>query len=174
MKTTYLFFALLASLGSLVGLPRLLRAAEPEWKLGLAEVKITREGAVALAGYASRNHPFEKVNTDLYAKALSLEDRDGHVGVIVTTDLIGLTAAIAEPVCERLAAKTGLKREQILLSSSHIHTGPAVTLDLKERESKTSPDDQQRTIAYTKWLQDRLVEVVERSMAKRDPPRLRW
>src|SRR5437016_6384889 len=127
-----------------------IRADEPDWKVGLAEVKITPERPLALAGYASRNHPFEKVTTDLYAKALSLEDRDGHVGVIVTTDLIGLTAAIAEPVCERLAAKTGLKREQILLSSSHIHTGPAVTLDLKERESKTSSDDQQRTVEYTR------------------------
>ena len=61
-----------------------------------------------------------------------------------------MAAAIAEPVCERLAAKTGLKREQILLSSSHIHTGPAVTLDLKERESKTTMDDQQRTVEYTR------------------------
>src|SRR5438477_10749933 len=97
----------------------LIRATEPEWKVGLAEVKITPERPVSLAGYASRNHPFEKVTTDLYAKALSLEDREGYVGVIVTTDLIGLTAAIAEPICERLASKTGLKREQILLSSSH-------------------------------------------------------
>src|SRR5438309_6337298 len=174
MKTPYIFFALFAGLSNLVGLPRPLRAAEPEWKLGLAEVKITPERPLALAGYASRNHPFEKVTTDLYAKALALEDRDGHVGVIVTTDLIGLTAAIAEPVCQRLAAKTGLNREQILLSSSHIHTGPAVTLDLKERESKTSSDDQQRTIEYTRWLQDRLVEVVERSMEKREPARLSW
>src|SRR5260370_17641445 len=91
------------------------QAAELEWKVGLAEVKITPERPVSLAGYASRNHPFEKVATHLYAKALSLEDRDGHVAVIMTTDLIGLTAAIAEPIWERLPAKTGLKREQILL-----------------------------------------------------------
>src|SRR6516165_5452956 len=103
-----------------------IRAAELEWKVGWAEVKITPDRPLALAGYASRNHPFEKVTTDLYAKALSLEDRDGHVAVIVTTDLIGLTAAIAEPVCQRLASTTGLKRDQILLSSSHIHTGPSL------------------------------------------------
>ncbi len=78
-----------------------LSAAEPEYSVGLAEVKITPERPVHLAGYASRNHPFEKVTTDLYAKALSLEDRDRHLAVMVTTDLIGLTAAVAEPVCER-------------------------------------------------------------------------
>src|SRR6516225_9570368 len=99
-------------------------AAEPEWKVGLAQVKITPERPVFLAGYASRNKPFEKVAADLYAKALALEDREGHVAVLVTTDLIGLPAAIAEPVCKRLGDKTKLKREQILLSSSHTHTGP--------------------------------------------------
>jgi hypothetical protein len=153
---------------------RPLAAAEPEYKVGLAEVKITPERPVPLAGYASRNHPFEKVTTDLYAKALSLEDRDGHVAVMVTTDLIGLTAAVAEPVCERLASKTGLKREQILLSSSHIHTGPSLSLDLKERESKVTSDEAQRTVDYTRWLQDRIVEVVQQALEKREPARLSW
>lgn len=150
------------------------RAAEPEWKIGLAEVKITPDRPVPLAGYASRNHPFEKVTTDLFAKALALEDRDGHVGVIVTTDLIGLTAAIAEPVCERLAAKTGLKREQILLSSSHIHTGPSLSLNPKEREGKATSDEAQRTVLYTRWLQDRLVDVVQHSLEKREAARISW
>jgi neutral ceramidase len=150
------------------------RPAEPEWKVGLAEVKITPERPVSLAGYASRNHPFEKVTTDLYAKAISLEDRDGHVAVIVTTDLIGLTAVIAEPICERLATKTGVKREQILLSSSHIHTGPSLSLNPKDREGKATSDEAQRTVEYTRWLQDRLVEVVERALEKREPARLSW
>src|SRR5712691_6317213 len=86
-----------------------LPAAEPEWKIGLARVKITPEQPLYLAGYASRTRPFEKVTADLYAKALALEDREGHLGVLVTTDLIGLAAAVAEPVCERITAKTGLK-----------------------------------------------------------------
>src|SRR5438552_2811930 len=136
MKTSNLFLGFFACLIAHLGLSPSLDSAEPEWKVGLAEVKITPERPVSLAGYASRNHPFEKVATHLYAKALSLEDKEGHVAVIVTTDLIGLTAAIAEPICERLATKTGLKREQLLLSSSHIHTGPSLSLNPKEREGK--------------------------------------
>jgi hypothetical protein len=151
-----------------------LTAAPPEWKVGLAEIKITPDRPINLAGYASRNHPYEKVTTDLYAKAMALEDRDSRVAVIVTTDLIGLTAAVAEPVCERLAAKTGLKRDQILLSSSHIHTGPSLSLDLKEREGKATPDDAERTVVYTRWLQDRLVEVVQHALEKREPAQLSW
>src|ERR1700757_2653134 len=80
-------------------------AAEPEWRIGLARIKITPEQPVFLAGYASRNKPFERVESDLYAKALALEDRDGKRAVLVTTDLIGLPAAVAEPICERLHQK---------------------------------------------------------------------
>jgi hypothetical protein len=148
-------------------------AAEPEWKVGLARVKITPERPVFLAGYASRNKPFEKVAGDLYAKALALEDRDGHVAVVVTTDLIGLSAAIAEPVCKRIGDKTKLKREQILLSSSHTHTGPALSLDPKVRDGRAD-GDVQRTVDYTRQLQDKLVEVVVQALKKREPARLSW
>jgi hypothetical protein len=148
-------------------------AAEPEWKVGLARVKITPERPVFLAGYASRNRPFDKVTTDLYAKALALEDRDGRVAVLVTTDLIGLTTAVAEPVCERLGTQAGLKREQILLSSSHIHTGPTLSLDPKPHDNQDA-GDAQRTVEYTRQLQDRLVEVVVQALARRDPARLSW
>src|SRR6478752_2659819 len=85
-------------------------ADEPDWKVGLAQVKITPEQPLFMAGYASRDRPFEKVTADLYAKALTLEDREGHLAELVTTDLIGLSAAIAEPICAGLAERAGLKR----------------------------------------------------------------
>src|SRR5438105_1310593 len=103
-------------------------AAEPAWKVGLAHVKITPEQPVPMAGYAARTKPFEKVAADLYVKALVLEDREGRRGVVVTSDLIGFPAAVAEPICERIEKKTGLKREQILLNSSHSHAGPQLSL----------------------------------------------
>jgi hypothetical protein len=149
------------------------RADEPAWKVGLAQVKITPEQPLFMAGYASRDRPFEKVTTDLYAKALALEDSDGHLAVLVTTDLIGLSAAIAEPVCARLAKRAGLKREQILLTSSHVHTGPALSLDAERGEGR-SAGDRQRTVGYTRQLQDRLVEVVLESFKQREPARLSW
>jgi neutral ceramidase len=148
-------------------------AAEPEWKVGLAHVKITPEQPVFLAGYGGRTRPFDKVTTELYAKALALEDHAGHVAVLVTTDLLGLPKAIAEPICTRLAAQTGLKREQILLSSSHIHTGPALSLSAVPEEGR-APADVQRTIAYTRELQDRLVQVVASALKERTPARLSW
>src|SRR5437660_10612295 len=109
---------------ALLGMAACARAAEPDWKVGLAQIKITPEQPVLLSGYASRTKPFEKVNADLFAKALVLEDRDGHRAVIVSSDLLGFPADVTEPICERLEKKTGLKREQILLNSAHTHAGP--------------------------------------------------
>src|SRR5215510_1434338 len=115
---------------ALLGLGPGAAAAEPEWKVGLAQVKITPERPVRMSGYAGRTKPFEKVAADLYVKALVLEDSKGQRGVLVTSDLLGFPAAVAEPICARIQKKTGLKREQILLNSSHTHAGPHLGLKM--------------------------------------------
>jgi hypothetical protein len=163
---------LAAVLAALVCVPPL-AAAEPDWKVGLASVKITPEKAVFLSGYASRNKPFEKVETDLYAKALVLEDREGHRAVLVTSDLLGFPADVAEPICDRLRDKLGLKRDMILLNSAHTHTGPLLSLDASARGNMTVADAE-RTVEYTRQLQDKVVEVVTRASAKLEPARLSW
>src|SRR5262245_29797154 len=117
-------FVVLATAGLLVFAMSGTGAAETEWKAGLAVVRITPEKPVPMAGYASRTKPFEKVEQDIYAKALALEDGQGHRAVLVTTDLLGLSRAVAEPVCERIQQKTKLDRSQILLSSSHAQSAP--------------------------------------------------
>ena len=147
------------------------RAADPEWRVGVARTKITPEQPVFLAGYASRNKPFERVETDLFAKALALEDRQGNRAVLVTTDLIGLSAAVAEPICERLHETAGLARQQILLNSSHIHTGPALSLSGAPAENRSS-GDAERTVAYTKQLQGKIVDVVRQALKHLEPARL--
>jgi neutral ceramidase len=148
-------------------------AAEPDWKVGLAQVKITPDRPVRLSGYAGRTKPFEKVGTDLYVKALVLEDRDGRRGAIVTSDLLGFSAAVAEPICEGIEKKTGLKREQILLNSAHTHAGPLLSL---KAPAKDAPDAGEvlRTVEYTRQLQDKVVEVVVRASERLEPARLSW
>jgi neutral ceramidase len=147
--------------------------ADNDWKAGLASVKITPDDPVQMSGYASRTRPFERVNDDLYAKALALEDGQGHRGVIITSDLIGFGAAIAEPICERIAARTGLKREQILLNSIHTHSAPTLSLDESARENYPA-EDARRTAAYTRGLQDKIVDLVVRALEKLEPARLSW
>ncbi|MEO8427247.1 MAG: neutral/alkaline non-lysosomal ceramidase N-terminal domain-containing protein [Verrucomicrobiota bacterium] len=148
-------------------------AAETEWKAGFATLKITPEQPVPMAGYASRTKPFEKIEQDIYAKALALEDRQGHRAVLVTTDLLGLSRALAEPVCDRIQQTTKLARSDILLNSAHTHSAP--TLSLEERtESGVTPEDARNIVAYTRSLQDKLVEVVTQALSMLEPAQLSW
>jgi hypothetical protein len=149
------------------------KPSDTDWKVGLAQVKITPEMPVLLSGYASRTKPFEKVAADIYAKALALEDFEGRRAVLVTTDLLGLPAEVAEPVCERIGKKTGLKREQILLSSSHSHAGPQLTLKPPPKDAPGATEAM-RNVEYTRHLQDQLVDLVATAIGKLEPARLSW
>lgn len=146
-------------------------AQQPGWRVGLAATKITPEQPVFLAGYSARNKPFTKVDSDLFAKALALEDAKGERFVIVTSDLIGFRKSVAEPICERLAKSAGLRREQILLNSSHTHTGPTLGLEPARMEGTPSADAL-RTVEYTRRLQDKVVATVEESLKRMEPAKL--
>jgi hypothetical protein len=148
-------------------------AADPEWKAGLAQIKITPERPVLMSGYAARKKPYEKVATDLYVKVLILEDGQGQRAALVTSDLLGFPRDVAEPICERIGNSTGLTRAQILLNSSHTHTGPQVSLKMPARDDP-GEGEALRTIEYTHSLQDKVVEVVERAAKKLEPAQLSW
>jgi hypothetical protein len=104
------------------------RGADADWAAGVASVKITPDKPVPLAGYASRTKPFEKVDLDLYAKALALRDAAGHRGVLVTMDLCIIPTEVTDQVRARIAQQENLEPAAIILSLSHTHSGPAVSL----------------------------------------------
>jgi hypothetical protein len=160
-------------MGALSHSPRV-AADEADWKIGLAQVKITPDQPVFMSGYSSRNKPFEKVENDLYAKAMALEDHQGYRAILITTDLIVFRASIAEPICERICEKTGLRREQVLINSSHTHTGPTLSLEATAREGGMSAEDAQRTVAYTRQLQDKVVDVAIQATQQLAPARMSW
>src|SRR5688500_1805417 len=85
---------------ALTGPPPAVNAQAPaDWKVGLAQAKITPDNPIFMSGYASRNRPFDSVAGDLYVKAMVLEDGSGHRAAIVTTDLLGIPASVADPIC---------------------------------------------------------------------------
>lgn len=101
--------------------------AEAEgWKAGAAKANITPPSGMWMSGYASRDHAAEGKLHDLWAKALVLEDAQGNRGAIVTLDLVGIDRQLSEKVCQLLADKHGLTRDQVALCTSHTHTGPVV------------------------------------------------
>jgi neutral ceramidase len=166
-RLPFLNFLILGSLAAVVS------AQDAEWKIGLARTKITPPQPVFMAGYASRNKPYESVHDDLYAKALVLEDKAGTRAVLITTDLIGFAAEIAGPLRERIAEKTGVPVKSVLINSSHTHTGPTLSLDPTPREGK-SQADATRTVEYTTMLCTKIVEIAAEASGKLQPAKLSW
>lgn len=130
-----------------------------DWRVGMAQIDITPVKAGWLGGYASRKKPAEGTTHPLWAKALVFEDEKGTRAVIVTTDLIGLTREISDEVGKRVAQKTGIAREQILLNSSHTHSGPVVR-GCAALAYGFDPAQQKDVDEYAKLLVDDLTKVI--------------
>jgi len=96
------------------------------WRAGVARAIITPEEPMWMAGYASRDHVSEGTLVDLWAKVLAIEDTKGKKVVLVTTDLLGIPAKMSDRIRNQIAIRYGLTRSQIILSSSHTHTGPVL------------------------------------------------
>jgi neutral ceramidase len=129
------------------------------WRAGVARVVITPLESIWMAGYGSRDHASEGTLVDLWAKALAIEDAKGKKVVLITTDLLGIPKAMSDRIRNQIAVKYGLTRAQIILSSSHTHTGPVLMdalfdiypLDVKQVEvvRKYSSDLEKKIVALT-------------------------
>lgn len=142
-----------------------------EWRVGIARTDITPKDLIWMAGYASRNHPAEGMLHPLWAKALAIEDAQGHRAVIVTADLIGFNRVLCERVVERIKPATGLQRAQVMFNASHTHSGPVIRvahritypLDAKNEDA---------VHAYARTLEDKLVALVAKACASLRPAQL--
>ncbi|HUT88281.1 MAG TPA: neutral/alkaline non-lysosomal ceramidase N-terminal domain-containing protein [Thermoguttaceae bacterium] len=154
-------------------LPGAARAAEPELKVGLARAKITPDGPIRMAGYGSRNKPSEGVLADLFAKAMAIEDSEGERAVLLTSDVIGYNARVADLVCRKIMEKTGLERRQILLNPSHTHTGPVIGVPGSTGYGLEG-EEAERVHQYTAKLAGTLATLAADALADRKPARLSW
>lgn len=141
------------------------------WKAGVAKINITPQQPMWLNGYGARDRPSEGTLHDIWIKALALEDTDGRQAVIVTADILGLPKAMSDRIRDRIESDFGLSRAQILLNSSHTHTGPALPDALL---SLYPVNEQQRkqVMEYGAELEDRFVELVGDALVNLEPARL--
>jgi neutral ceramidase len=133
--------------------------ADAGWRAGVAVVDITPRRSIWMAGFAARTRPSQGVALPLHAKALALEDAAGSRAVIVSLDLLGVTADVTARVAERVAARTGLSRERLLLAASHTHCGP-VTTGLLSVAYDLDQAQKAEIHRYTETLEPQIVEVI--------------
>src|SRR5690606_16204033 len=132
----------------------------PVWKAGVARAIITPEQPMAMAGYGGRDQPAEGKLTELWAKALALENAEGQRALLLTLDLVGIDAETTNRICSQLAEKAGLERPQIAICTSHTHCGPVVGRNLGPMHYWMLDDTQRRLIdAYAERLVSQVVEI---------------
>ncbi|MDX1928456.1 MAG: neutral/alkaline non-lysosomal ceramidase N-terminal domain-containing protein [Pirellulaceae bacterium] len=137
-----------------------------EWKAGTGREVITPPHSMPMAGYASRgaSHATGKLQ-DLWAKSLMLEDAAGNRCVLVTLDLCGIDAILADRVCLQLKQSFGLQRNQIMLATSHTHSGPVVAGNLRPMHYMMfSEADRSLVDEYASLLVDKIRSTVEQAI----------
>ncbi|HEX4590382.1 MAG TPA: neutral/alkaline non-lysosomal ceramidase N-terminal domain-containing protein [Gemmataceae bacterium] len=141
------------------------------WKAGVATTIITPSEPMWLAGWAVRTEPAHGTLTDLFAKALAIEDEYGSRFVLLTVDLIGVSADISAAVAGEARRRWQLPRERLMICASHTHGGPEVRPD-KVPFFHIPPEFSCKIEPYVEWLTERLVEVVGAALADLRPARL--
>jgi neutral ceramidase len=140
------------------------------WKAGVATTTVTPTEPMWLAGWAVRTEPARGKLTDLFAKALAVEDSNGGRFVLLTVDLIAIPRDITDAIAGEAQRRWQLPRERLMVCASHTHSGPEIRPDKvpffhipAEFAAKIEP--------YVAWLTDRLVEVVGAALADLRPAR---
>lgn len=147
--------------------------AVAEWKVGLATQSITPERPMWMSGYGSRDQPADGKLTDLWAKAMAIEDAEGTRSVLVTLDLVGIDRPTTGRITDALMRNHDLPRSAIAISTTHTHSGPVVGENLR---AMYFMDDAnwQLVQQYTGELEAKVVEVVGRAIESLRPATLQW
>lgn len=147
--------------------------ADEVWKAGVAVSDITPPTGLWLAGYAMRDHPAEGTIHPLWVKALALQDAQGKTAVIVSSDILGFTAEMSQKIKQQVKDKTGLDIGNILLNSSHTHSGPVVGDSLIAMYIISEDTEHLNKIQqYTEELERKVVDTIVKAMEQLQPAKL--
>ena len=119
---------------SLVGLPPAIASGaaldEPSWSAGYAEADITPgPRQVQMSGFGRERYA-NGVLAPLLSQALVLEDQDGHKAVLITADVLDFDRVMVEAIRRAITHRHGIPAENIMLTASHTHWGPAVRFNM--------------------------------------------
>lgn len=146
-------------------------ADDAGWTAGVAKTVITPEQPIWMAGYGGREHPAEGKLHDLWIRVLALKDGDGHTGIVLSSDTLGIPQTIYTNTCRSLKAEFGLEPSQIMLHASHTHCGPVLRGALYD-VYPLNADQKQKIDEYSAVLEKKIVATVGRALKDTVPVRI--
>lgn len=137
------------------------------WKAGVAKYDITPQSPMWMAGYRSRKTPSKGKLHPIWLKVLALEDAWGNKCILVTSDLVGWPKVLSDAIRQTVNSKYGLEKSQIILNSSHTHTGPLLqdlfTIYNLQNEELLKVSD------YSNDIKSKVVELVGKAIEAMEP-----
>lgn len=143
------------------------------WLAGVSKVCITPREPIWLDGWGGRTKPSQGVTMDIFSKSLALRDGAGRTAVLVTNDLMGISATLTESLATWAKQAHGLDRSQIMINVTHNHSAPVLDdvlplyYDLPQREYEVIH-------RYTIELEELMRKSITAAMADLKPARLGW
>ena len=141
------------------------------WKAGVAKVKITPQDPYFAAGYGGEKRIVTEKHHDLWIKVLALEDARGQRGLLITSDICGFDRVSYDAICAGLKQRCGLSRAQIILNSTHNHSGPVTRNSLMPFHDFT-PDDLHRIEVYTRAIEQETIDTAAEAFERLAPATL--
>jgi Neutral/alkaline non-lysosomal ceramidase, N-terminal len=124
MKKTVCLLSIL--FGFSIGFSSYAEAADPTWKVGLAQESITPSEPVWMAGYSGRNRPSEGKLQDIWVKAVALEGADGHKAIWVEAEILNFPRLIYSEIVRQAKEKYNIEPADLMLTSTHTHSAPVI------------------------------------------------
>jgi len=144
--------------------------------VGVARIDISPSGPVRLHAFPHRGRHSDvtAVSLPIQARAIAIGAEGQNPVLMVTADLLGVSAAMKSELLERLSRRVGFEDPaRLSLTASHTHSAPALA-DVAPYIFRSPPTAAQssRIDAYRSELMDRLEEVAVQALADRQPATL--
>lgn len=150
-------------------------AAAQSWSAGTGKTNITPTKFMWMSGYGGRDRPADGKLTDLWAKALVLDDGQNHRVVLITLDLVGIDRELSNHICLRIAEEFKTPRERVAICTSHTHSGPVVGKNLGALHYyRITPEQQKLVDEYAQQLEGHVLNAVTAAFQSLAPAKLSW
>ncbi len=150
-------------------------AAPPtaSFKAGFGKVDITPQIPVRLSGYANRDKPFTGVQTPIFTRVMAFQGEHKKTFLLVAIDTIGIDETFSQAVAARLEKEFGIPRARVAFSGTHSHTTPHLAGGiLNLYQTPMTAEEQSNMEAYTKEIQDAVVEAARQGIQAMVPAQL--
>ncbi|MGI6537764.1 MAG: neutral/alkaline non-lysosomal ceramidase N-terminal domain-containing protein [Caldicoprobacterales bacterium] len=130
-----------------------------KFQVGIGKLDITPEMGLFMSG-GLYPREYDKIKDPLYAKSIVIATEDTKIA-IVTLDLLYLLNEHVNKARKAISEETGIPYENIVISTSHTHSGPYTLFHQMEPYIKESYDE--ILARHEKYL-DRVLEAVKQSV----------